>query len=115
MAVSSADVRRIVERVCAQPDVLDACARRDLGAVITVLNAHGVSQLQIAGLTGFSQGRLSEWAGRKRKPQAVTTFQSFADGLGLPTAARQALGLGFAGTAGLGLMPSASHALANLD
>ncbi len=115
MPLAISDVRRIVERVCAQPDVLDACARRDLGAVITVLNAHGVSQLQIAGLTGFSQGRLSEWAGRKRKPQAVTTFQSFADGLGLPTAARQALGLGFAETAGLGLMPSASHALADLD
>ena len=34
MAVSSADVRVIVERVCARPEVLDACARRDLGGVI---------------------------------------------------------------------------------
>jgi hypothetical protein len=50
------DVRRVVERVCARPEVLDACARRDLGAVITVLNAHGVTQGQIAGLTGLTQG-----------------------------------------------------------
>ena len=33
MAVSSADVRVIVERVCARPEVLDACAERDLGGV----------------------------------------------------------------------------------
>ena len=37
MAVNPADVRAIVERVGARPDVLDACARRDLGAVITAL------------------------------------------------------------------------------
>jgi transcriptional regulator with XRE-family HTH domain len=83
------EVRGIVERVCARRDVLDACARRDLGAVITVLNAHGLTQGQIAGLTGLTQGRLSEWAGGKRKPQAATTFLAFADGLGMPTAAHQ--------------------------
>jgi hypothetical protein len=37
MAVSPADVRAIVERVCARPEVLDACARGDLGAVIDAL------------------------------------------------------------------------------
>lgn len=31
MAVSPADVRAIVERVCARPEMLDACARRELG------------------------------------------------------------------------------------
>jgi hypothetical protein len=38
--------------------VLDACKRRDLGAVIMVLCAHGITQGQIAGLTGITQGRL---------------------------------------------------------
>ena len=88
MAVSPADVRVIVERVCARPDVLDACARRDLGAVISALGSGGLTQGQIAALTGISQGRLSEWVTGKRKPKAVTTFQKFADGVGL--AARRA-------------------------
>jgi hypothetical protein len=93
MAVSTADVRVIVERVCARPDVLDACARRDLGAVIAALGSAGVTQGQISALTGLPQGRLSEWRTGQRKPKAVTTFQKFADGLGFPVAARRALGL----------------------
>ena len=93
MAVSSADVRAIVERVCARPEVLDACARRDLGAVISALESGGVTQGRISALTGIPQGRLSEWMTGKRKPQASSTFQTFADGVGLPPAARRALGL----------------------
>src|SRR5438876_7084872 len=64
VALAISEVRGIIERVCARQDVLDAFARRDLGAVITVLGAHGMTQGQIAGLTGISQGRLSEWTGR---------------------------------------------------
>src|SRR5579862_3113187 len=97
MAVTSADVRVIVERACARPDVLDACARGDLGAVIDALGAAGLTQGKIAELTGISQGRLSEWRTGKRKATAVATFQKFADGLGLPPAARRALGLDSAG------------------
>jgi hypothetical protein len=66
---------------------------RDLGTVITVLGAHGVTQGQIADLTGIRQGRLSEYMRRTRTPKASTTFEAFADGLGMPPAARQALGL----------------------
>jgi transcriptional regulator with XRE-family HTH domain len=83
--------------------------------LITVFNAHGLTQGQIAGLTGIAQGRLSEWTGGKRKPQAVTTFQAFADGLGMPTAARQALGLGPAESASLGTGLSRSHAVPDVD
>jgi transcriptional regulator with XRE-family HTH domain/tetratricopeptide (TPR) repeat protein len=93
MTVSSADVRSIVERVCARPDVLDACAKRDLGAVITALGSAGITQGQISALTEVSQGRLSEWKTGKREPKGVSTFQKFADGVGLPAAARLALGL----------------------
>ena len=88
-----ADVREIVTRVCARPDVLDACRHRDLGTVIAVLGSHGVAQGQLAGLTGIGQGRLSEYMTRKRKPRAASTFAKFADGLGMPSAAREALGL----------------------
>jgi hypothetical protein len=37
------EVRRIVERVCARQDVLDACAERDLGYVITVFEENGLT------------------------------------------------------------------------
>ena len=93
MAVSPAEVRGIVERICARPDVLDACARRDLGAVISALGTGGLTQGRISELTGIPQGRLSEWKTGKREPKGVTTFQKFADGVGLPPAARRALGL----------------------
>lgn len=73
--------------------MLDACKRRDLSMPITVLCANGVTQAQIAALTGIPQGRLSEYKTRKRIPTATSTFEAFADGLWLPTAARLALGL----------------------
>jgi transcriptional regulator with XRE-family HTH domain len=100
VALATSEVRRIVERACARQDVLDACARRDLGTVITVLGAHGLPQQQISAVTGISQGRLSEWVTGKRQPKAATTFESFANGLGMPQAARQALGLAAETTAG---------------
>jgi tetratricopeptide (TPR) repeat protein/transcriptional regulator with XRE-family HTH domain len=93
MAVDIPVIREVVERVCARQDVLDACKRRDLGAVIRVLCAHGVTQGQISGLTGITQGRLSEYKTHKRMPTATSTFEAFADGLGVPPAARRALGL----------------------
>jgi transcriptional regulator with XRE-family HTH domain len=97
MAVSPADVRAIVERVCARPEVLDACARRDLGVVISALctgpPGGKLTQGRIAELTGFTQGRLSEWRTGKRAPKHASTFQQFADGLGVPPTARRALGL----------------------
>jgi len=93
VALAISEVRKIVQRACAQRDILDACARRDLGTVITLLRPHGVTQGQISALTGIPQGRLSEWMTRKREPRATSTFEKFADGLGMPPAARRALGL----------------------
>ena len=103
MALAISEVRGIVERACARQDVLDACARRDLGAIITLLKPHGITQGMIAELTGIPQGRLSEWRTGKRKPSATSTFESFADGLAMPPAARRALGLDPGAPAGLGL------------
>ena len=93
MAVDIPAVREIVERVFARQDVLDACKRRDLSWPLTVLCANGVTQAQIAALTGIPQGRLSEYKTRKRVPTATSTFEAFADGLELPPAARLAFGL----------------------
>jgi Helix-turn-helix len=89
----SADVREIVSRACARNDVLAACRRRDLGTVIAVLNAQGVTQGMLAELTGIPQGRLSQYKTGKHTPRAASIFQQFADGVGMPSTARQALGL----------------------
>jgi len=92
MAVDIPAIREVVERVCTRKDVLDACKRRDLGAVISILSAHGITQGQLSVLTGIPQGRLSEYKTHKRMPTATSTFEAFADGLGMPQAARRALG-----------------------
>jgi transcriptional regulator with XRE-family HTH domain len=110
-----AEVRGIVERVCARQDVLEACANRDLGTVITVLNAHGLTQGQIADLIGIRQGRLSEYVRRKRVPMASTTFEAFANGLGMPSAARQALGLAATQSGGPAVSLAHSQQAPDLD
>ena len=93
VVLAFAEVRRVVERVCARQDVLDACAERDLGFVIAVLNENGVTQGQIASFTGLHQNRLSDYKTGKHRPAEYSVFAAFADGLRLPPAARQALGL----------------------
>jgi len=87
------EVRRIVDRVCARQDVLDACAERDLGYVIAFFEKNGLTQGQMAGLTGLHQNRLSDYKTGKHRPKEYSVFAAFADGLSLPPAARQALGL----------------------
>ena len=106
MAVDIPAVREIVERVFARQDVLDACRRRDLSWPITVLCANGVTQAQIATLTGIPQGRLSEYKTRKRVPAATSTFEAFADGLKLPPADRLAFGLAPAAAGSVPLDPA---------
>ena len=93
MVLPISEVRRIVERVCARQDVLDACAERDLGYVLAVLEKNGLTQAQMASLTGLHQNRLSDYKTGKHRPKEYSVFAAFADGLGFPAAARQALGL----------------------
>ena len=93
MVLAISEVRRIVERVCARQDALDACAKRDLGYVIAVLEKSGLTQVQMASLTGLHQNRLSDYKLGKHEPKEYSVFAAFADGLGFPPAARQALGL----------------------
>jgi transcriptional regulator with XRE-family HTH domain len=64
--------------------VIDACAKRDLGTVIAVLNEQGLTQGQMASLTGLHQNRLSDYKTGKHRPEEYSVFASFADGLGLP-------------------------------
>src|ERR1700678_4520567 len=93
VAVGVADVRPIVDRVCARPDVLEACRKRDLGYVIKVLWENGLTQGKMGALTGKPQGRISEWMRGVRAPQHASVIDEIATGLGFPSAARRALGL----------------------
>lgn len=93
MGVDQPDIRLVVERVCARQDAIEACSHHDLGALVRILGSHGITQSQIAGLTGIPQGRLSQYSTGKHIPRASSTFEAFADGLGLPVHARLALGL----------------------
>ena len=54
---------------------------------------HGLTQGQMASLTGLHQNRLSDYRTGKHRPEEYSVFAAFADGLGLPPLARQALGL----------------------
>ncbi len=93
MALDQRNVQEIIERVSARQDFLDACQRHDVGAIIRILGMHGITQGQISSMIGISQPRLSEYKTGKREALASSTFQAFADGLGLPRSARLALGL----------------------
>jgi hypothetical protein len=95
VVVAISEVRRIVERVCARQDILDACAERDLGYVIAALNENGERKGRLPVLfTGLHQNRLSDYKTGKHQPKEYSVFAAFADGLGLPQAASRALGMG---------------------
>jgi hypothetical protein len=51
MSSDQRHVREIVNRVSARQDLRGACQHRDLGAIIRIFGAHGIT-LPDAGLTG---------------------------------------------------------------
>ncbi|PRX65268.1 hypothetical protein B0I32_10728 [Nonomuraea fuscirosea] len=100
MTMDQERVRHVLETVFARQDVEDVCKQRDLGGVIRILTKYGITQGQIANLTGIPQGRVSEYKSGKRVPTAKHTFESFADGLGMPGHLRRHLGLASSGGGG---------------
>jgi hypothetical protein len=58
---------------------------------------------------------MGEWATGRRKPRASSTFESFADGLGMPPAAPQALGLAAGTPAVVGMSTASSPDPSDLD
>ncbi|MEV6038911.1 helix-turn-helix transcriptional regulator [Nonomuraea sp. NPDC052116] len=97
MTMDQERARQVLETVFARQDVEDACKRRDLGGLIRILTKYGITQGQIAHLTGRPQGRISEYKSGKRIPTAKHTFEAFADGLGMPAHLRRHLGLSSSG------------------
>ena len=55
MAEPEHAIREKLVTVFARQDLYEACSRRDAGAMITILNAGGVTQGQIAARSGIAQ------------------------------------------------------------
>src|SRR5438874_13822505 len=64
-----------------QPDMRAALATREISAVYRLLRKHGVSQRQIAAMTGQSQSQVSEIL-KSRQVMASDVLPRLADGLG---------------------------------
>ena len=47
MAVDEALVRERLSKVFARQDFFEACKRRDAGAIVRILGAHGITQGQV--------------------------------------------------------------------
>ena len=93
MPIDQQHLQEVIDRVFAGQPALEACRRRDLGALIRLLRKYGITQGAIAARTGIAQGRLSNYNTGKHIPMAAHIFEEFADGLNIPVQARRALGL----------------------
>jgi transcriptional regulator with XRE-family HTH domain len=73
----------VTPEVWDQQEMRDALARRDISSVYRLLRRHGVSQRQIAALTGQSQSEVSEIL-KGRQVMAYDVLTRIAQGLGVP-------------------------------
>jgi transcriptional regulator with XRE-family HTH domain len=86
-------VRERLAAVFARQDFYEACKRRDVGAMIRILGAHGITQGQMCARTGLAQSTLSNYKRGKNQAEWTSTFEKLANGLDMPLPLRQALGL----------------------
>jgi len=93
MSVDEATVRERLTQVFARQDFFEACKRRDAGAIVRILGAHGITQGRINMMTGIAQSTLSKYKTGGHQAEFASTFEKIADGLGMPQRLRQALGL----------------------
>lgn len=74
-----------------RPDMADALARRDIGAVLVIYRKYtGALQGKISAAVDIPQPHISEIIHGRRQVAALEVFERFADGLGIP---RHRLGL----------------------
>ena len=93
MAIDDATARERLARVFARQEFFEACKRRDAGAIVRILGAHGITQGEISARTGIAQSTLSKYKTGGHQAEFASTFEKIADGLGMPQRLRQALGL----------------------
>jgi transcriptional regulator with XRE-family HTH domain len=93
MAIDDATVRDRLSKVFARQDFFEACKRRDVGAIVRILGAHGITQGRLSMMTGIAQSTLSKYKTGGHQAEWTSTFEKIADGLDMPQRLRQALGL----------------------
>jgi transcriptional regulator with XRE-family HTH domain len=93
MVIDDATARERLARVFARQEFFEACKRRDAGAIVAILGAHGITQGEISARTGIAQSTLSKYKTGGHHAEFASTFEKIADGLGMPQRLRQALGL----------------------
>ncbi|WP_163512547.1 helix-turn-helix transcriptional regulator [Fodinicola acaciae] len=77
-----------------RPQVCAALRARDLGHLFRLLRQyHQITQTQIGTAVDFKQGRVSEFMRGQHKVESILVLERVADGLGMPDAARQQMGL----------------------
>ena len=86
-------LRQKLDAVFARQDFYEAYRRRDSAAMIAILNGGKVTQGQIAARTGLAQSTLSNYKRGVNSAKFASTFETLADGLGMPPHLRQALGM----------------------
>jgi transcriptional regulator with XRE-family HTH domain len=86
-------IRDKLARVFARQDAYEACKRQDVGAFVRICMANGITQGQLAAMTGMAQSTLSNYARGKNDAKWASTLERLADGLGMPPRLRQAMGL----------------------
>jgi len=82
----------------ARPELRPVLTGHDIGALYRALNAAGVSQRQLAALTGTTQSQVADIiAGRRARVQVYDVLVRTTEGLGIP---RERMGLSFWGPDG---------------
>ena len=95
MRTSAFDPPAIPADFWERPDVCQALAKRDMGALFRLLRQYtGLSQTRIATAIGIAQGRISEVITASASIGATHVFERIANGLDMPDPARVLLGPG---------------------
>lgn len=94
MSHSALDPLRVPAELWQRADVDDALARRDIGALLRLVHKYARgSQTQIGIAVGMAQGTVSRIMQGRRDVTALDVLERIAEGLDMPDAARQRLGL----------------------
>ena len=79
----------------ARPDIRQALAKQDIGAVLWLVNKRGkIGQLRIGTAVEMSQTRVSQVSRGLQHVKELAVITRIADGLGMPDHARSQLGIG---------------------
>jgi hypothetical protein len=83
MALDNDALREKLAQIYARQDFYEACKRSDVGALITIFGANGVTQGVISAKTGIAQSTLSNYKRGKHNAEWASTLKKLADGLGV--------------------------------